>query len=73
MKNIIKERSERTIALRKEVSTLDTTSAEGRSRLDQISKEIEDNDQVIAAEVRRLELAGQKAPALSTSEQRRRG
>jgi HK97 family phage major capsid protein len=70
MKNIIKERSERTIALRKEVSTLDTTSAEGRSRLDKISKEIEDNDQVISAEVRRLELAGQKAPALSTSEQR---
>lgn len=69
-KNLIKERSERTIALRKEASTLDTSSAEGRSRVEAISKEIEENDNVIASEVRRLELAGQKAPATSRQEER---
>jgi HK97 family phage major capsid protein len=70
MKNVIKERSERTLALRKEVSTLDTATPEARTRLDAIAKEIEDNDQVISAEVRRLELAGQKAPNLSPGEER---
>jgi len=69
-KNIIKERSERTIALRKEASTLDTTTAEGRSRIDAISTEIADNDTVIQAEARRLELAGQKPHDLSKSEER---
>lgn len=69
-KNIIKERSERTIALRKEASTLDTTTAEGRSRVEAISREIEENDNVINAEIRRLEVAGQQAPKLSGQEER---
>lgn len=69
-KNLIKERSERTIALRKEASTLDTSGAEGRSRVEAISKEIEDNDNVITSEVRRLELAGQKQQTTSHQEER---
>lgn len=69
-KNILKERSERTIALRKEACTLDTSTTEGRSRLDAISNEVADNDAVIHAEARRLELAGQKQVKLSATEER---
>lgn len=69
-KNLIKERSERTIILRKEAAGLDVTTAEGRSRLDAITAEITDNDNVIAAEARRLEALGQQSPKLSEQEQR---
>jgi HK97 family phage major capsid protein len=69
-KNIIKERSERTINLRKEAQTLDTTTTEGRSRLDAISTEIGDNDAVIHAEARRLQVAGAQVPQLSQGEER---
>jgi HK97 family phage major capsid protein len=69
-KNIIKERSERTIALRKEANTLDTTTVEGRTRLDAISNEVADNDSVIHAEARRLQVAGAQTPQLSQGEER---
>lgn len=69
-KNIIKERSERTINLRKEAQNLDTTTTEGRSRLDAISTEIGDNDAVIHAEARRLQVAGAQVPQLSQGEER---
>jgi HK97 family phage major capsid protein len=69
-KNIIKERHERTRALQQEAAALDTTKPDGRSRLEAISNEVKDNDEVISAEIRRLELAGLKAPKFSGSEER---
>lgn len=69
-KNIMKERIERNIAIAKEAAAVDTSTAEGRSKIEALTKERQDNDAILVSEQRRMELLGQQAPKLSGSEER---
>ena len=66
----MKERIERNIAIAKEAAAVDTSTAEGRSKIEALTNERKENDLIIQAEERRLELAGQQAPKFSAQEER---
>jgi len=70
MSNLIKERSEQTLTLKAELAELDFANPAALTRADEISKQISENDAVIAAESRRQELLAATAPALSKGDKR---
>jgi HK97 family phage major capsid protein len=68
--NRIKQLNEARGAKLKEAAALSTDKAEDRSKILALHAEIEGIDQAIMLEARQLELAGQRAPALSEGEKR---
>ena len=68
--NRIKQLNEKRGAKLKEAGALSTDKTEDRSKISALHTEIEDLDSQIMIEARQLELAGQRSPKLSESEER---
>jgi HK97 family phage major capsid protein len=68
--NKIKQLNEQRAKLLKDAAALDTSKTEDRSKVAQLHKDIEGLDEQIILEARQLELTGQRAPRLSTQEER---